>query len=788
MSQPHSPQVSTFAKVREDKSNKEKPINRDASEILLSFRAENPQIAKIREAYQEAIEWGHDPKEAIKELKPLLPVVTWSGTFTERLTAGLTQHSGLLVADLDDLSKEDMVKSREILTRSPHVWGLFASPSGCGLKVVFRIRADPEHHRGSFRAIESLILRDCRIKTDPSGKDIPRACFFSQDSEAYLNLEATEIEPEAEKPREVRLGSSTPTTETFSDRRKIADSLRPNIQWENDSMGYCECPGIDLHTTPDGVKDCQIKLDSNPPNIPTFYCVHSHCKAEVDVINHELRSKIGKLEWPAKMAALAALDDYDYQQIRKEKAKELGLTPSALDKAVKKGKRQAKAAIRWDDPEKDDALLVYDSVSMCWWIQNTHRTYYKKVNENGARSLLKSLGFSDESEDGEMSPLQVDMLRRQKDVDAHYIGAIAGYPSGYFASDGQKVLIPHGHSLLQAKDIPCPRLLSLLTNMLGDEQLLRFLCWLKIRRGAVRDNEWTPGQAFVFVGPASCGKSFTQQLITDLLGGRVAKPWRYLSGATEFNGELIGAEHLAVEDEAPNRDLLTRRTIGNKIKNMLFAKGQSAHTKKMTAVTLEPKWALSFSLNGETENLLALPPIDESMRDKITIVKCSYAPRDVPHGTGELEWLKLIIKEELAGLAHFIDTIPVPTQWKDERCGVSAYRHPEIELLLLDQAPESQLLDIIDEVLFSGPLPTSWKGKVSELNSLLRSSNRGLEFCRLDSYRNAIGTYLGRLATLENPRVFHRRIKTHNAWEIYRSGTSNHEEEPAKTARFEVEI
>lgn len=34
-----------------------------------------------------------------------------------------------------------------------------------------------------------------------------------------------------------------------------------------------------------------------------------------------------------------------------------------------------------------------------------------------------------------------------------------------------------------------------------------------------------------------------------LLGGRMGKPFLYLSGQTPFNGNLFGSEHLSIEDE-----------------------------------------------------------------------------------------------------------------------------------------------------------------------------------------------------------------------------------------------
>ncbi len=66
------------------------------------------------------------------------------------------KHSGLLCADLDSLGSQ-LVEVREKLKQSPHVFTLFLSPTGDGLKAVFSVPADASKHAGSFRAVEKHI-------------------------------------------------------------------------------------------------------------------------------------------------------------------------------------------------------------------------------------------------------------------------------------------------------------------------------------------------------------------------------------------------------------------------------------------------------------------------------------------------------------------------------------------------------------------------------------------------------------------------------------------------------
>ena len=766
----------------------------DAAELIRGFRPESDLIAKIRAAYSDAPNWGVEPKDAISELKKGLPGVLWSGTFSKRGKAFLEKYSGLLVADLDDLKEEELRQAREVLTKDPHVWALFTSPSGRGLKVVFRVKADAGLHLNSFYAAAGLIRRQCGLEVDQSGKDLARLCFISQDNDAYLNEAAVELEPEA-KPQGEKIKAPEPRASIvdYAKRRATAESLLGSIRWETDTLGYCDCPGRAVHTTGDGPQDARVTIDG----APTLFCFHNSCQSAVEQANSELRSRIAKVELVAggiqdRAAArtvldLAAMDPVSYEQVRKAEALRLGVRPKVLDDLVKAQQKLTKAglslqkapqdSIKWDE---NPLRAIYDSNNQVWWVPAKDGNYIK-VNENAVRRILQHVGFDSEAEDGQLSPLQLEIMRCQLESHVAYVGAVAGYPAGLHPMEGGRLLVPYSSRPPAAKDTPCPQLQAFLEGMLGREQFWRFIAWVKFRRMSVTQNKWMPGQALALVGPAKCGKSYTQHLITLLLGGGVAKPWRYLSGGTEFNGDLIGAAHLAVEDDAPKADLPTRRLVGAQIKSMLYSRMQSAHSKGRQALHLDPKWTLTFSLNDEPENLMILPPIDESLQDKISIFKCAMVPRPVPPDMDEQDWLLSVTSQELPGLAYLVDTMTVPDAWFDPRSGIQAYRHPEIEAALTELAPEAQLIDLIDDVIFDGPSVTKWSGKASQLVAELQASRRATEFHRIDSYRNAIAHYLGRLSRRPNPRVIQQRIETHNEWIIYRKNF-----QPAENADLEV--
>jgi hypothetical protein len=76
------------------------------------------------------------------------------------------------------------------------------------------------------------------------------------------------------------------------DAQGIAESLLGEVTWTETDTGYCGCPGADLHTNPNGPRDCRVIVSG----APTVYCLHSSCAGAVEDANRRLRSEIGKAE------------------------------------------------------------------------------------------------------------------------------------------------------------------------------------------------------------------------------------------------------------------------------------------------------------------------------------------------------------------------------------------------------------------------------------------------------------------------------------------------------------
>jgi hypothetical protein len=117
------------------------------------------QIQQIRNRYEAELAITGDrakAKRAVDAFKKQLPGVMYSGRFSQRRNDKLIEHSGLLCADLDSLG-ERLPFVRETLQASPHVFALFLSPTGDGLKAILRAPAGASNHAGNFRAVEKHV-------------------------------------------------------------------------------------------------------------------------------------------------------------------------------------------------------------------------------------------------------------------------------------------------------------------------------------------------------------------------------------------------------------------------------------------------------------------------------------------------------------------------------------------------------------------------------------------------------------------------------------------------------
>lgn len=121
-----------------------------------------------------------------KAIKLKLPCICFSGYFTSRNDKALTEHSGFAIMDFDKINEP--AKFRDDLKIYPFIYSAFISPSGNGVKVLVKIPADIQKHRGYYEGLLKMFTQ-----ADKTSRNESRICYASCDADLWINKEAVEF-------------------------------------------------------------------------------------------------------------------------------------------------------------------------------------------------------------------------------------------------------------------------------------------------------------------------------------------------------------------------------------------------------------------------------------------------------------------------------------------------------------------------------------------------------------------------------------------------------------------
>ena len=148
-----------------------------------------------------ALDVRNAPNKEIKDLKKKsAPVVTISGSFSERKADGLRKHSGYIAIDIDNL--DDPAETKKRISADTYIYSAFISISGKGLCLIIKI--DGTRHLDAFNAIAAYLYNEYQLIVDQSGKDVSRARFVSYDPFLLLNLKSTTFKKYLPKKKEYK--------------------------------------------------------------------------------------------------------------------------------------------------------------------------------------------------------------------------------------------------------------------------------------------------------------------------------------------------------------------------------------------------------------------------------------------------------------------------------------------------------------------------------------------------------------------------------------------------------
>ena len=192
------------------------------------------EVEAITALYNKALETAQregktDPvavaKEAVRKDKEKLPGILFSGRFSRRADEALEQHSGITLRRHGQLRCSGGTPAK--LATDKHVLFAFPSPTGSGVKVGVRVKADASLHGASFAASRKHFGEAYGVTIDEQCKNVSRLCFASYAPDIFIRQEDAEVlEP---LPRAARAAAATKTRAGSRNLRIAAAALLPGL-------------------------------------------------------------------------------------------------------------------------------------------------------------------------------------------------------------------------------------------------------------------------------------------------------------------------------------------------------------------------------------------------------------------------------------------------------------------------------------------------------------------------------------------------------------------------------
>lgn len=352
-----------------------------------------------------------------------------------------------------------------------------------------------------------------------------------------------------------------------------------------------------------------------------------------------------------------------------------------------------------------------------------------------------------------------------------YAGEVAGWGRGIQTMGDQRILVPRGPSLVTPAEGDWSGIETLLRDILGaqhedplaETQFHRLVAWLRDGAKAMHGVDRGPGaqpggRALILAGERWSWKTTIQEdVITPILGGRAAKPARYLFGDSRFNGEMVGAEHLMLGDEAL-RSRKSRLVFAETIKQICAERSHTVEAKGRDAALVHPIWRVSMAANIESAAVLAAPDVREDTVDKVLVL------RTYPIGRGDVT----VLRRELPAFVHYLLNSETDEAHQG-RFGVQDFQHPGVVQAQTIHGPEGELLSIFDANVFEGePSTRMWEGSAHEFAEACGGRGVGFDLWPYIATPIAAGRTLGKLSVALPSRVASRKSHGMRTWLIGR--------------------
>lgn len=728
-------------------------------------------------------------KDERDRLKRELPAVIISADTTHRKVHASDKRTGLILVDIDGKDNNmTLDEMRDVVARMcndfGYVIGHALSASWLGLKVLCGIPKDADLHLRSFLALEK-IFESYGLTVDRACKDLKRVNYLCHDPdvretliEPLLAWEGDAVEPLPEvKRKKYKVTRSTSTSDTFSPDEEASLCLKhldpdmPYEDWLAIGMALkdhgCSCSLWDAWSaTGESYKqgECERKwagFNGSGVGIGTVIKMAT----EANGGNNPIILQINR-----DMKFGVTADDFD--DIDNDDDDEQGgdVTPDRLI-------------------TKDNAYYHNGK----YFILNASGKKFIQLNGDGFTRQLRMQGMSNRGADGQMSAVDRFKAYIELHNTVEAAGALAGRSIGLRDSEGMSYLVTRKNDRTIAKEGNWDNLREILVAQYGEDQLRYLFAWLHRSRYQLNQEEFMQGHALVISGKVGGGKSLIITNVIKPLLGQVADAYQYLCKDNQFNGDLISAEMLLIDDKPLSRRMEDRKVFGNQIKSVVAASSDvRCHRKGVDGFNVNPLWRIVIAINDTEQDLGSMPPLGEGQEDtigdKVLMLKCFPSKLPFTGDRDQFSKLKELIQSEMEAFAYFIDnyTVDEDIRQGDCRFGFDAYHHPELLEVLNQNSNSRTLLSATTEAIFGDEFNVSvltctntgrqyWDGTAKEwAHSLL--SNRDLphrvkstiegELAFGDSAIKA-GKKIKEMADVSGGRVVKMHTKKGTVWRIW---------------------
>jgi len=735
-----------------------------------------------------------DERDAIKKQ---LPAVIISADTTHRKVHPDDKRTGLILMDVDgkdhpDMLMDEMTASvQEMCDKYSYVIGYCLSPSWKGLKVLCGIDPSTDTHLRSFMALEQVFASH-NIIVDRACKDLKRVNFLCYDPRVTVTLterleawDGDVVEPVPIKKRTQyrapQLSSSSDLTPD-EEAQLCLQHLNPDMEYQDwvavgmalHSHG-CSCATwASWSAGGESYKqgECERKWNGFSGSGVTFATV---VKMATDGNGgHNPITAARNQREPVKVDVASDFDSIDDAE---------------------------KTPIPAENDENDDVGVLISRNNAYYhngkyYILDASGKKYIQLNGDGLTRQLRMIGYSAKGADGEMS--QVDKFKAYVElhntVDA--TGALAGRSIGLRDNEGTSMsyLVTRKNSRTVGVEGDWSNIRGILEAQYGHEQLRYLFSWLYRSRYQLAQEEFMQGHALAISGQVGGGKSLIITNVIKPLLGQLADAYQYLCKDNQFNGDLISAEMLLIDDKPLSRRMEERKIFGNQIKSVVAASSDvRCHRKGVDGFIVNPLWRIVIAINDTEQDLGAMPPLGEGQEDtigdKVLMLKCFPSKLPFVGDKDQFAKLKALIQSEIEAFAYFIDNYEIPAEIKkgDCRFGFDQFHHPDLLDVLNQNSNERTLLSVSTEVLFNDEFRVDvltcattgrqyWEGSAKEWSHALLSNKdishrvKGTVESELAFGDSAIkaGKKIKDMSEISNGRVeFKGHTKKGNIWRVW---------------------